>query len=540
LKNNLIHKFPKLLLPLLVVISLIASSTAGCTNLFSPSSSTSSQNTLNLAGNPPVTLDPALVGEVNSASFVVQIFSGLVQFDEKLQLVPDIAQTWDVSSDGTVYTFHLSHNAQFQNGKPVTAADFKYSWERALLPVTQSSSAGTYLNDVVGAIDMLTGKATQLSGVQVVDDYTLKVTLDAPKAAFLEKMGFPTAFVVDKANIQSGGANWWMKPNGTGPFKLSQFTQSQLVLSRNDNYYGEKAKLDQVVFQLYAGSSMQLYQENSIDVAGVNVSYMSLVTDPSNSISKELKLFPELSVGYLGFNVAEPPFDDVKVRQAFCYAVDMNRVIALGIDNVVTTAGGILPPELPGYNSNLQSLKFDPIKAKQLIAASKYGDVSKLPPIVLTTQGWGSGISGILGGIIDQWRLNLGVEVTVRQLEPEIFPYILIQDKTEVDQIFDTGWIADYPDPQDFLAVLFHSSAGYNSGSYSNPQVDSLLDKAAIEKDTPTRLKMYQQAEQILIQDAAVLPEYFGRSYYVIKPYVNNFNINPLGYASLNKVTIKK
>ena len=178
-------------MPVLLGISLFGATIAGCTaSISSPSASTSSpssaQGTLNLSGTPPVTLDPALVGEVNSASYVVQIFSGLLQYDQNMNLVPDLAQSWDVSSDGTVYTFHLLHNAQFQNGKPVTASDFKYSWERALNPSTQSTGAGTYLNDIVGATDMLSGKATQLSGVQVIDkaESWLYLANDAPNCEF--------------------------------------------------------------------------------------------------------------------------------------------------------------------------------------------------------------------------------------------------------------------------------------------------------------------------------------------------------------------
>lgn len=138
---------------------------------------------------------------------------------------------------------------------------------------------------------------------------------------------------------------------------------------------------------------------------------------------------------YIGFNCSAPPFDDASIRQAFSLAVDKSRVISLAADNVVAVANGILPPGMPGYNANLQGLQFDPEKAKQLIAASKYGNVSNLPPIVLTTSGVGGGISGILGGVIEEWRQNLGVEVTVRQLEPETFLYGISQEK---DQLFLT------------------------------------------------------------------------------------------------------
>ena len=495
------------------------------------------QGTLNLADIGPITLDPAVAAEASSAMYIFQLFSGLVRLDENLKVAPDIASSWGKSSDGKTYTFHLRQDVKFHDGKPVKASDFKYSWERALSPATHSLTAGTYLNDIVGATDILTGRATLLSGVRVLDDYTVEVSIDAPKAYFLDKMAYPTAFVVDQTNVASG-SSWWQHPNGTGPFKLQQWQPDQLlVLQRNDDYYADKAKLSQVAFKLLSGNPLQLYQAGSIDVSFVGAAYMGLVTDPSNSISKELNTFPELSFSYIGFNAAAPPFDDVNIRQAFSYAVDKERLITLSTDNTVSAAYGILPPGMPGYNPNLQGLRFDPEKAKELIAVSKYGDASRLPPIVLTTSGWGGDISGILGGVIEEWRRNLGVEVTVRQLEPEVLFYSL---KEEKNQLYDLGWIADYPDPQDFLDLLFHTSAQNNAGDYSNPHLDSLLDRAAVEQDRDSRLNMYQEAEQIVVKDAPVLPLFFNRNYVLVKPYVKGYVLSPLGYPLLNKVSIQK
>ncbi|MFC2032703.1 peptide ABC transporter substrate-binding protein [Chloroflexota bacterium] len=530
-----------LLMLFLVVLASVATACLGSKTSPSPTPSPTTQSigqgTLNLADTGPITLDPAGAVESSSAMYIFQIFSGLVRLNENLQIAPDIAQNWDESADGTVFTFHLRHDATFQNGKPVKASDFKYSWERALNPANGSLTARTYLNDIVGASDILSGKTTQLSGVRVLDDYTIEVTIDAPKAYFLNKMAYPTAFVVDRENVQSG-SSWWQQPNGTGPFKLKQWQKDQiLVLERNDRYYGDKAHVNEVAFHLFSGNPLQLYQEGTIDVSFVGAAYIGMVTDPSNPVSKELNTYPELSISYIGFNASVPPFDDVKIRQAFCYAVDKVRLIKLTTQNVVTPAYGILPPGMPGYNENLQGLRFNPEKAKQLIAASKYGDVSQLPPIVLTTSGWGGDISGIIGGAIEDWRRNLGIEVTVRQLEPEIIFYVLKQEK---DQLYDLGWIADYPDPQNFLDILFHSGAQNNYSEYSNPQLDSFLDKAAVEQDPNVRFNMYQNAEQIIVEDAAVLPLFFSRSYVLIKPYVKGYMLSPLGYPFLNEVSIQK
>jgi oligopeptide transport system substrate-binding protein len=158
-----------------------------------------------------------------------------------------------------------------------------------------------------------------------------------------------------------------------------------------------------------------------------------------------------------------------------------------------------------------------------------------LPPITITTIGWGGLISPELEAIVYQWRENLGVEVEVRQLEPERFLYHLQEEK---DAMFYMGWIADYPHPQDFLDVLFHTEADNNYGEYSNPEVDVLLDRAGVEQDSQMSLALYQQAEQLLVEDAACLPLWFGQNYILVKPYVEGYNLNPLGFARLNEVLV--
>ena len=528
---------------LLTVILLIAVMMTGCTNVGINNSTpiateiAEGLNILNLADDGPITLDPATAAESQSVSYIVQIFSGLVRLDENLQIIPDIARTWDKSADGMTFTFHLHQDVKFHDGKPVTASDFKYSWERALNPETGSLTAQTYLNDIVGATDILSGGETQLSGVQVLDDYTLQVTIDAPKQYFLQKMAYPTAFVVDQSNISSGDT-WWRQPNGTGPFKLEQWQQDEvIILARNDDYYGEKARLDKVVFYLYSGNSIELYQTGDIDVSYVASAYMGLVTDPANTISQELVVFPQLSFYYIGFNTTVPPFDDTNVRLAFSYAVDKEKITTLSLDNVVATAYGILPPDMPGYDSSLQGIPFDVPKAKELIAASRYGDVSQLPPITFTISGWGGVIPDYIGGILEEWRHNLGVEIKVRQLEPEVYYYMLNQEK---DNLFSNGWIADYPDPQNFLDILFRTGAANNTGGYSNPELDSLLERAAVEDDAENRLQMYREAEQIVVHDAVLLPLFFGENYVLVKPYVKNYTLSPLGYPLLTNINIQK
>ncbi|MCL0094798.1 hypothetical protein M1N58_02750 [Dehalococcoidales bacterium] len=159
-----------------------------------------------------------------------------------------------------------------------------------------------------------------------------------------------------------------------------------------------------------------------------------------------------------------------------------------------------------------------------------------MPPITITTAGWGGLISPELEAIIEEWRNNLGVEVKVRQLEPQRFLYHLREEK---DEMFYIGWIADYPHPQNFLEVLFHSQAENNYGQYSNPEVDALLEMAGMEQNSERSLALYQQVEQKLVEDAACLPLWFGQNYLLIKPYIRGYELNPMGFAMLNKVSIK-
>jgi oligopeptide transport system substrate-binding protein len=520
---------------LLLVCCLLLLPLAGCQPGLAPFSTT--QGVLNLWDIGPITLDPAISNEMTSHTYVMQIFTGLVRLDDELKVVPDIAQRWQKSEDGKTYTFYLRQGVKFHDGKEVKALDFKYSWERACDPETDSLTAATYLGDIFGAKDMLAGRAEEIPGIRVIDDYTLEVIIDAPKAYFLCKLTYPTAFVVDRANVESG-KDWWRRPNGTGPFKLKEWKSgSILTLERNELYYGELAKLNQVSFHLLSGMPMALYEKGEIDVTPISSSYIDLVKDEASPFHQELVITPELSLDYIGFNTAKPPFDDVNVRRAFCHAVNKERVTELTLRGMVEVAQGILPPGMPGYNEGLQGLSYDVEKAKELIAASKYKDVSSLPPITITVSGYGGYISDYLGAIIQEWRQNLGVEVSVRQLEPENLLYNL---KREKDEMFMLGWVADYPDPHNFLDTLFYTGAENNIFEYSNPELDALLDQAGVEQDSSVRLGMYQEAEQIVVAEAPCLPLWFDKNYLLIKPYVKNYKLNPLGIPDLSQVYLEQ
>jgi len=496
------------------------------------------QGVLNLYSIDPLTLDPAIASEMSSHEYISQIYSGLLKTGDNLELVPDIATGMpEISPDGLTYTFHLRHDVTFHNGRKVTASDFKYSWERAADPRTGSQTAATYLGDIVGVKDVLAGKVRDISGVRVIDDYTLEVKIDAPKSYFLYKLTYPTSFVVDKNNVSSG-SGWWRNPVGTGPFKLKQWIQNQaLILERNDAYYGEKPAISQVRYQFYSGLPVDLYEKGQIDVTYVSTPYIDKVMDKSGPFYPDLKISPELSFSYLGFNCTRPPFNDVNVRRAFSLAVDKDKIIYLIYRDMVQKADGILPPDIPGYNPGLKGLGFDVAKAREYLRLAAYPDAASLPPITLTTSGYGGAVSPVLEALVYQWKQNLGVDVKIRQLEPESFYYNI---RNEIDEIFDIGgWIADYAHPQDFIDILFHSNAENNYGGYSNQEVDALIEAANREANTNKSFAFYQQAEQKIVDDAACLPLTFGKNYYLVKPYVKGYRLNPLGLVALENVVIE-
>jgi oligopeptide transport system substrate-binding protein len=496
------------------------------------------EQVLILSGTSPLTLDPHLSGDAASNEYVVEIFSGLMAFDLDLNLILDIAESYEITEDGLAYTFKIRPEAKFQDGKSIRAEDFKWSFERACDPATRSSTADTYLGDIIGCRDKLQGKAIAVEGAVVVDDLTLQLTIDEPKGFFLAKMAYPTAYVLDRENVESGGSAWFRRPNGSGPFRLEEYVPGQMVivLKRNDNYYRDpQPVLEQVRHLINAPIDLMTGYEKDLSTLspdGVGVSYdaiqvppssLSRVTDPNDPLSQELVSVNVLSVDYIGFNVNKPPFDDVNIRRAFNLALD-KRSIVKSIQGDVYVANGIVPVSMPGYqNPDLSDYEFDLEHALDLITQSTYGDVSQLPPITLNTSETGNvGIA-----IAKSYEMNLGLKIVVEKV-----PWSeLINNLNRPDmpyQMYWIGWVADYPDPQNFLEILFHSKSTQNYGGYSNPTVDDLLNEARGTQNVKERLALYRQVEQRILNDAAWIPLYFKVENWLIKPYVQNFRIPPI------------
>ena len=519
----------------LVATPTATSPVSGAPESINPGQSIDGGTLIRLWNDPP-TMDPHQTTDATSATIIVELFGGLVTIDPDGNVVPDLAESWD-SPDGRIYTFHLRRDAKFHSGKPVTAHDFKWSMERVADPRTAAPVVDQYMGDIVGVKERLKGAAKEVSGVRVIDDHTLEITIDAPKSYFLAKLTYPTAFVLDKENVESS-RRWFRQPNGTGPFRLTEYVPGEtLVLSRNEHYHLGPPHLDNVRFILSGGTAMLMYENDEIHLTGVGLADLDRILDTSNPLNSELnRAPPTFSTEYIGMNVNEPPFDDPKVRQALNYAIDKQAIARDVLAGLVTPAQGILPPGFPGYNPSLKGYTYDPVKAKQLLKESKYGDdPGNFPPIILTTAGgFGASLSLDMEVILEMWRQNLGIEVEIQRTDFATYLQDLIRRRF---QMFEIGWIADYPDPENFLDLLFHGDSSNNHTGYSNPEVNDLLVKARVETQESVRFELYHRAEEMIIKDAPWIPLWYsGEQYLLIKPNVRDYFLTPLVVPKLRFV----
>ena len=514
----------------------------GLANSSESESSAKRDNIFRLNFSDPPTFDPALVTDTTSASIIVEIFSGLVTLNKDLEIIPDLAESWDISEDGKKYTFNLRKGIKFSNGDPVKASDFKWAIERASNPDTGSLNAEVYLGDIVGVKEVIEsgGSLTEVSGLKAIDDNTLEITIDEPKTYFLAKLTYPTAFVLSKDYIEKQGEDWIDNPVGTGPFILSEYQIGQtLKLKKNENYWAEKAKVDGIIMNLAGGVSMAMYENDEIDITGVGLADLERVKDPNDSLSKDLvNVPPQFSLNYIGFNVNMPPFDDVNFRKALSYAVDKEIIAEKIYSGLTKPSYSIIPPGFPGYSPSIKGIEFNEELAKEYLAKSKYSDPSTRPRIIVTIPGTG-GSPGLDTEVIsDMWKETLGIEVEIQQVEWAT--YLQDMNRKRLQLWAGSGWQADYADPQDFIDVLFYSKSDVNHGNYSNPEVDKLILEARTEVDNNRRFLLYNQAEQMIVDEAAIFPLWFDTDgYALVKPWVKGYEFTPIIVPKFKDVEIK-
>ena len=494
---------------------------------------------LRIAWSPPLTLDPALVISVDSARFVLEIFGGLLTLDQDLNLIADLAEAVpepQFNADGSVtYRFALRRDALFHNERRVQAADVKGGLERAAAPETFSRTAPDFLNDIVGMQAFNRGLTDGIEGIQVIDERTIEITIDAPKPYFLFKLAHPVAFVVDLQQIDRDPTNWADRPNGTGPFRLVRWDPAeQIILEPFDRYHLGPAALEEVQIR-FAGGGLTQYENDEVDIAVVSADDIERVRDPVDPLNAQFVTREELSTFYVGFNVKQPPFDDPLVRRAFAMAIDRDRIIEVVLQEVLSEAEGILPPGILGYDESFRGLPFDPERAQQLLEESTYA--GRLPDVRLSISGAGATPGSVVEAIRQDWQDNLGIVVEIQQAETATFFSDL---DLGLYQMFNLGWIADYPDPENFLDVLFRSGSLQNHTLFASPEVDALLAQARTEFDSAERARLYQEVQRILIDEAVWIPLFHGRSNEVVKPYVQGYIPPRMVVPHLRYITVSE
>ena len=318
--------------------------------------------------NDLTTLDPQVGYDWQNWSVIKSIFDGLMDYKPgTTELEPDLAESYTVSDDGLTYTFKLRDGVKFHNGRTMTSADVKYSFERAVNPATQSPGGG-YFSMIKGYDDEAGGKATTLSGIETPDDKTVIFHLSRPDATFLHLMAINFGYIVPKEEVEKAGADWGKKPVGTGAFKFVEWVPGQSIkLERNKDYYKPNTPyLDGITFEFGQDPTVAVLRlkKGEVDVVGDGIppaQFAELVADPAN---KDLIAEGEqLHTGYVTMNVTQPPFDNGKVRQAVNMAINKDRIVRL-INNRGVPATQALPPAMPGYNPDNKGYGYDPAGAK--------------------------------------------------------------------------------------------------------------------------------------------------------------------------------
>jgi len=485
----------------------------------------------------PEDLDPAL-GSGSADGYKALLFAGLVRLTPELAIAPDLAESWDVSADGLVYTFVLRGDARFADGRPITADDVRASWERVADPATKSSGAATYLGDIEGVQAKLDGEADTIAGIDVIDGRTLQVTLDGPKAYFLAKLTYPVTFVVDPRDPNKGD-RWMFEANASGPYQLDRILADEaVVFERNPNYHTAAPTRYLAYVVNPGGSGISLFEAGEIDVTGLAsedaLRIRGDVTDPLHDL---LRTVPSMCTTYLQIDPARAPFDDPDIRRAFALAVDRDGLVERLTSNTDLAATTILPPAMPGFSADHTAYTYDPEGARAALEASTYAGKT-LPTITLTVGGYGGDPGDYVNALISTWRDALGVTVRVEQLDPVAFPR-LTREGERNGQILAGGWCADYPDPENFLDALFYPGKEYNYAALDNATLNGLLESARVEADPAARLRLYAEAEQLILEEGLAIPVMHGVADILVSPRLEGYPVVPLGVRTSDLVTIR-
>jgi ABC-type transport system substrate-binding protein len=444
------------------------------------------------------TLDPAIGYDWQNWSIIKSLFDGLMDYQPgTTELVPDLAESYEITNDGKTFTFKLRAGAKFHNGREVTADDVKYSIERVLDPATQSPGAGFF-----GSIASMT----------VVDPLTIKFDLSRPDATFLHVMAINFAHVVPKEAVDEFGADFGHHPVGSGAFKLKEWTLGQrLIIERNADYWKEGVpNLDSVTFEFGQEPTVALLrlQKGEVDVLGDGIppaQFLEVKDDPQ--YEGQIVEGGQLHTGYLTMNVNTKPFDDVRVRQAVNMAINKDRIVRV-INNRAVPANQPLPPSMPGYIKDFAGYAYDPEGAKKLLADAGLADGFSTELYVYNTDP-----NPRIAQAIQQDLAAIGIKAELKSLAQAAV--IAAGGDGSAPMIWSGGmaWIADFPDPSNFYGPILGCGGavqgGWNWSWYCNQELDTKAAEADAITDparAEERAKLWGEIYAKVMEDAPWAP----------------------------------
>jgi len=487
------------------------------------------------------TLDPIHITDVRSASVARQMFSTLIRYDKDLRIIPDLAESWEVSEDKLHLKFHLRQGAKFSNGREVTAEDFVYSFNRLAAP-EELSERSTLLRDVVGFQDFQSGAANNLAGLSAPDAYTFVIELGKPYSPFLTSLAMINFAVVPREEVEATAegqtAPWVRHPVGSGPFKLSDWkTDSHILLEANPDYYKGAPYLMHILYKVIPDLNTQFnaYQNNELHATNLPVgSLRDIMRDPK--YEGEFRRKELMAIQFYVFNMEKDPWrerlfekDTRKyLRQAFNYAINREYIANEILEGRYEPFVGIIPPALAEWHNPANKVEprynYDVDKARALLERAGYPQGLFLPTFPMYYNSFS--VYPIVALQVQDFLGDISVKVDPQVLEWSTF----LTTMRNGDYLFGrSGWVADFPDPDSFLWQLLASeNKGYhdNWSRYGNPEFDQLVEEARVEFDRDKRRTLYWRAEQIALEDAPWLFLFAQTTNVLIKPEVVGLTIS--------------
>jgi ABC-type oligopeptide transport system substrate-binding subunit len=470
-----------------------------------------------------------------SSTKILELFSGLVEQRLDLEVVPDVAQSWEVLEGGSKYVFHLRDDVLWTDGRPVTAGDFQYAWKRVLDP-SLGMPLASLLDDIKGARAFRLGQVSDpdIVGVKALDEVTLSVDLAGPTGYFLHLLANPITFPVPRHVVELHGEAWAQPENivTCGPFTLEAWQPGKrMTLARNPDYRGRfTGNLERVelhLSNLEPDVSLEMYEGDQLDVLDVSAFQVGRIRQRH---AGEYRRFPQLSTAYLQFDVSRLPFCDARVRRALVLATDRETLVRAVRPDSFPATGGFVPPGMPGHLPGI-ALPCDPERARQLLAEAGYPGGQGFPAVECCVR---IGQADLAENLRAQWQRNLGVKVEWETLE---WQAILARLGEQLPHLLIMGWVADYPDPDNFLrARIDHIQ---QQGGWRNDSYDSLTTRAQRSLEQSERMMLYEEAEQTLVEQAPIMPIFHRSVRLLVKPWVTRFPTTGLREWFLKDVIIK-